>query len=62
MRLGRPVGYKGAFLAALHCSKASDPDHPFDDTLGSTGLRGSFTTLKLLRQYKAEGRYTIMNI
>jgi hypothetical protein len=55
------IGYQGAFLAALHSRKAISPDQPFDDTLGSTGLRGSFTTLILLRQYRNEGRYTIMS-
>jgi hypothetical protein len=55
------IDYKGAFLAAIHSRKASSPDQPFDDTLGSTGLRGSFTTLILLRQYRTEGRYTIMS-
>jgi hypothetical protein len=55
------IDYKGAFLAAIHSRKASNPDQPFDDTLGSTGLRGSFTTLILLRQYRTEGRYTIMS-
>jgi hypothetical protein len=55
------IGYQGAFLAALHSRKAISPDQPFDDTLGSTGLRGSFTTLVLLRQYRNEDRYTIMS-
>jgi hypothetical protein len=55
------IGYDGGLLATLHTRKATNIDQPFDDTLGSTAFRGSFTTLILLKQNRAEGRYTIMS-
>ena len=55
------VGYSGALVVTIHGRKASSSDQPFDDTLGSTALRGSFTTLVLLKQYRNECRYTIMS-
>lgn len=53
------IGYQGALLVALHSRKATNSEQPFDDALGSTAYRGSFTTLVLLKQNRAEGRYTI---
>jgi RecA-family ATPase len=54
-------GYKGALVAALHGRKATNPNQPFDDVLGSSAQRGSFTTLVMLTQYRAEGIYTIQS-
>jgi hypothetical protein len=53
------VRYTGALIVSIHGRKANSSDQPFDDTLGSTALRGSFTTLILLKQYRNEHRYTI---
>lgn len=55
------ANYKGALVVALHGRKSTNIDQPFDDVLGSTGQRGSFSTLVMLTQYKAEKRYTIMS-
>jgi len=54
------VNYKGAVVAAFHGRKAMNQDHPADDVLGSTAIRGSFGTIVLLAQYRKERRYTIM--
>ena len=53
------IKYQGALLAAIHSRKATNSEQPCDDTLGSTAFRGSFTTLVLLKQNRAEGTYTI---
>ena len=53
------ISYQGALLVALHSRKSTNSEQPFDDALGSTAYRGSFTTLILLKQNRAEGRYTI---
>jgi KaiC/GvpD/RAD55 family RecA-like ATPase len=53
------IGYRGALLVTLHSRKSTNSEQPFDDALGSTAYRGSFTTLILLKQNRAEGRYTI---
>jgi len=53
------VGYQGALIVALHSRKASNPDDPMDNMLGSTGQRGSFGTILMLNQHKAEAVYTI---
>lgn len=55
------VHYEGALVVAIHGRKATNPDQPFDDVLGSTGQRGSFSTLLMLTQYRREGRYTVMS-
>jgi hypothetical protein len=55
------IGYEGAFIAAFHGRKSTSVDQPFDDLLGSTALRGTFTTLILLKQDRGQRRYTIMS-
>lgn len=55
------VGYKGALVVTLHGRKATNPNEPFDDVLGSTGQRGSFSTNILLTRYRQEAVYTIMS-
>lgn len=55
------VNYKGALIAALHGRKATNPNQPFDDVLGSTALRGSFSTLVMFTQHRVEGVYTIQS-
>jgi len=55
------IGYKGALLVTLHGRKATNPNEPFDDVLGSTGQRGSFSTNIMLTRYRKEGVYTIMS-
>ncbi|WP_433965982.1 AAA family ATPase [Tunturiibacter gelidiferens] len=55
------VAYEGALVVAIHGRKATNPDQPFDDVLGSTGQRGSFSTLLMLTQYRREQKYTIMS-
>ena len=53
------IGYKGALVVAIHGRKASNPDDPSDDILGSTGQRGSFGTIIILGQHKTERIYTV---
>ncbi len=53
-------GYKGALVVTLHGRKATNPNEPFDDVLGSTGQRGSFSTNVMLTRYRKENVYTIM--
>jgi hypothetical protein len=53
------VGYKGALVAVMHGRKATNPNDQFDDFLGSTGQRGSFSTNIMLSQYKREKLRTI---
>lgn len=53
------VKYKGALIVTLHSRKAESPDDSFDDTLGSTGQRGSFATGIMLKRYRNEGLYTL---
>ena len=55
------VKYKGALIAAVHGRKATNPNDQFDDFLGSTGQRGSFSTNIMLTQYRKEGLYTIIS-
>ena len=55
------VGYKGALVVTLHGRKATNPNEPFDDVLGSTGQRGSFSTNIMLSRYRKENVYTIMS-
>jgi hypothetical protein len=54
------VKYSGALLVALHGRKATNPNDPADDMLGSTGQRGSFATNIFLNRYRRQGVYTIM--
>jgi AAA domain len=46
------IGYKGALIAVMHGRKATNPNDQFDDFLGSTGQRGSFSTNIMLSQYR----------
>ena len=55
------VGYHGALICAVHGRKATNPNDQFDDFLGSTGQRGSFSTNIMLTQYRKEGLYTIIS-
>jgi AAA domain len=53
------VGYKGALIVTMHGRKATNPNDQFDDFLGSTGQRGSFSTNIMLTQYKRDQLRTI---
>jgi len=53
--------YKGALIVTLHGRKATNPDDPADDILGSTGQRGSFSTNIFLTRHRKEGVYTILS-
>jgi hypothetical protein len=53
------IGYKGALIAVMHGRKATNPNDQFDDFLGSTGQRGSFSTNLMLTQYKRDLLRTI---
>jgi hypothetical protein len=53
--------FTGALVAVLHGRKATNASQPFDDVLGSTALRGSFSTLVMVSQDREEGRYTIQS-
>lgn len=53
--------YKGALVVALHSRKSTNTDEPFDDLLGSTGQRGSFSTNIMLNFRRNENVYTIMS-
>jgi RecA-family ATPase len=55
------IAYKGALIVTLHGRKAESQDDTFDDTLGSTGQRGSFSTGIMLKRYRNEGIYTIVS-
>jgi hypothetical protein len=54
------VQYQGALLVALHGRKATNDNERFDDILGSTGQRGSFSTNIMLTHHRKEQIYTIM--
>ncbi len=51
-------GYKGALLVSLHARKASGDDVG-DSVLGSTGIRGSLSTLLHFHHYRKEKIYTV---
>jgi hypothetical protein len=53
--------YQGALLVTIHGRKASNPEDPMDDILGSTGQRGSFNNIVMLTRYRREGHYTIFS-
>ena len=55
----RDCKYKGALVVALHGRKANSQTDQFDDVLGSTGQRGSFSTLIMLLHRRKEKVYTI---
>jgi len=52
------VGYRGALLVSLHARKAVGEDVG-DSVLGSTGIRGSLSTLLHFRHYRREKTYTV---
>lgn len=54
------ASYRGALVVALHGRKATNPNDPADDMLGSTGQRGSFSTNIFMARYRNQGVYTIM--
>jgi RecA-family ATPase len=53
------IKYQGAVIAVMHGRKATNPNDSFDDILGSTGQRGSFSTNVMLTQYKNDQIRTI---
>jgi len=55
----RASGYRGALVVAIHGRKAVSTTDQFDDILGSTGQRGSFSTIIMLTNRRNEGVYTI---
>ena len=55
------ANYKGALVVTLHSRKATNEDDPADDILGSTGQRGSFSTLLFFKRYRNRDYYTVMS-
>jgi len=55
------IKYQGALLVTIHGRKATNPEDPLDDILGSTGQRGSFNNIVMLTRYRREGHYTIIS-
>ncbi len=55
----RTSGYRGALVVAIHGRKATSATDQFDDVLGSTGQRGSFSTIIMLSHRRNENVYTI---
>ena len=53
-------GYRGALLVSLHARKASGEDVG-DSVLGSTGIRGSLSTLLHFHHYRKEKIYTVLS-
>jgi hypothetical protein len=53
-------GYKGALIVSLHARKASGEDVG-DSVLGSTGIRGSLSTLLHFHHYRKEKIYTVQS-
>ncbi len=53
-------GYRGAMLVSLHARKASGEDVG-DSVLGSTGIRGSLSTLLHFHHYRKEKIYTVLS-
>ncbi len=53
------IPFKGAVVAVMHGRKATNPNDPFDDVLGSTSQRGSFSTTLMCTQHKKEQLRTI---
>ncbi len=51
-------GYRGALLVSLHARKATGEDVG-DSVLGSTGIRGSLSTLLHFHHYRKEKIYTV---
>lgn len=57
----KQADYKGALVVTAHGRKATNPDDPADDICGSTGQRGSFSTIVMLARNRKEGVYTIFS-
>jgi hypothetical protein len=57
----KEAGYKGALVVTAHGRKATNPDDPADDICGSTGQRGSFSTIVMLARNRNKGIYTIFS-
>jgi hypothetical protein len=53
-------GYRGALLVSLHARKALGEDVG-DSVLGSTGIRGSLSTLLHFHHYRKEKIYTVQS-
>ena|SRR5215469_2042986 len=53
--------YKGALVVTMHARKQTNQDDPADDILGSTGQRGSFSTLLLFSRNRKQNYYTVMS-
>lgn len=56
------MGYNGALIVTLHGRKSESTTDSFDDALGSTGQRGSFSTNIMLKRHRKDsldGKYTI---
>ncbi|HEU0046437.1 MAG TPA: AAA family ATPase, partial [Nitrososphaera sp.] len=52
--------YKGALLVAMHARKAEGAE-AFDDILGTTGQRGSFSTNLMCKFYRKDKVYTVQS-
>ena len=57
----KEADYMGALVVTAHGRKATNPDDPADDICGSTGQRGSFSTIVMLARNRKEGVYTILS-
>jgi hypothetical protein len=55
----RKSHYGGALVVAIHARKATNPNETFDDMLGSTGHRGSFSTNITLSRRRDKNVYVI---
>ena len=55
------IKFKGALIVTIHGRKATNLTDRSDDVLGSTGQRGSFSTLIMLTQNKLEQLRTIIS-
>lgn len=55
------ANYTGALVVTAHGRKATNPDDPADDICGSTGQRGSFSTIVMLTRHRNRGIYTILS-
>jgi RecA-family ATPase len=53
------INYTGALVVTMHGRKATNVNDRFDDILGSTGQRGSFSTNIILERHRNEDLYTI---
>ena len=53
--------YQGALVVTLHGRKATNVNDVFDDVLGSTSQRGSFSTNIMLTRHRKENVHTIQS-